>query len=609
MAIPVQREKIAMIVGEGNPYSGSMVINQFADIFRGVITNWSEVGGEDIPVRFVDQPEESDTRIALSRYPAFKAYPFENGPTTERAQDEKADSLANALGTDGISYVVVSQARDLPGTRIVVMHQTLPDDPRYPFSQSSAYVYRRGQLTPAAKAFLGNLNQPAAVDALKAAAPAGAIVLLPDEAAVAAAIADDPNTAAGVTPTTSATPVPDAASSATTAAAGTDTKGIYSRHPQPDLQPLWLLLPLGAGVAWWALKSRKDTGGGALSGGSMDASMAVGSGAATLGTTAVGGAMASGDRDPMSGDLTAASATDTVSAENPTAYEPPDANLPHESLDADGVAIAAADPGETQRPGLGGLAVGAAGLAAAGAAGAAKLGGHDDPDTSNVDEVSADNATENHLTTGDAANNPVTNVAGQLDLPGLGGLAAGAAGIAAAGAAAGAAMRGRKADGSYGETVPGQLDMPGLGDLDADGDRMDTDRTGTDRSEDIAANARVNANPVDDTAVASGAVVVADPTDPNFQPITQLPAEMQPPAPTEESDIPFGQGRDAARGNRADLDTGSNPDAAQADAAQAEPSGANVAGTVIAGMGAVGLGQRRCVMPRIKRLPIKRSVC
>jgi ABC-type phosphate transport system substrate-binding protein len=244
VAIPVQREKVAMIVGATNPYNGSMTIGQFAAMFRGEVTDWSKVGGPAGSVRFIDQPEASDTRIALSQYPAFKAAPFTNGSTTTRVADETAQSIASALGNDGIGYVVFSQAQNLPGTKIVTMHQTLPDDPRYPFSQSSAYVYRQGQLTPAAKAFLQNLNQPAAIAALQAAVPAGATILLPNNPALTTALAETAASPVAIAP---AAPVAIQPAAPVAAPASAPSSGL----------PWWLLLiPIGAGLAWWALKPR-----------------------------------------------------------------------------------------------------------------------------------------------------------------------------------------------------------------------------------------------------------------------------------------------------------------------------------------------------------------
>ncbi|MEO1593353.1 MAG: substrate-binding domain-containing protein, partial [Cyanobacteria bacterium J06632_22] len=41
VAVPFDREKIAIIVGPENPFDGDLTFEQFAQIFRGEITDWS----------------------------------------------------------------------------------------------------------------------------------------------------------------------------------------------------------------------------------------------------------------------------------------------------------------------------------------------------------------------------------------------------------------------------------------------------------------------------------------------------------------------------------------------------------------------------------------
>jgi phosphate transport system substrate-binding protein len=54
--VPISREKIAIIVSAENPFQGDLTFDQFAQIFRGEITNWSQIGGPDLPIKFVDRP-------------------------------------------------------------------------------------------------------------------------------------------------------------------------------------------------------------------------------------------------------------------------------------------------------------------------------------------------------------------------------------------------------------------------------------------------------------------------------------------------------------------------------------------------------------------------
>ncbi len=41
----LHREKIAIIVGKGNPFKGDLTNQKFTQIYRGQITDWSELGG------------------------------------------------------------------------------------------------------------------------------------------------------------------------------------------------------------------------------------------------------------------------------------------------------------------------------------------------------------------------------------------------------------------------------------------------------------------------------------------------------------------------------------------------------------------------------------
>lgn len=153
-SVAARREKIAIIVGENNPFAQSITGSQFAQIFRGEITNWQEVGGPDKPIRFIDRPQTSETRQALNPYPVFVSQPFETGSTATQVSEDSLEAIANELGDDGISYALVGQLEDASNVKAVQLHQTLPDDPRYPFSQPYSFVYAGAASAPV-KAFLG----------------------------------------------------------------------------------------------------------------------------------------------------------------------------------------------------------------------------------------------------------------------------------------------------------------------------------------------------------------------------------------------------------------------------------------------------------------------
>ncbi len=174
-AVDVNRIKIAMIVGEDNPFSKSLTTEQFAKIFRGEITDWSEVGGPSGAIRLVDRPDTSDTRLALAPYPVFQAAEFATGSSASQLNTDSTKDIAKELGADGISYGLISEVEDLAGVRILSMHKTLPTDPRYPFSQPFSFVYK-GEPSPAVAAFLGYAAGEPGQSALKAANPLDGVV-------------------------------------------------------------------------------------------------------------------------------------------------------------------------------------------------------------------------------------------------------------------------------------------------------------------------------------------------------------------------------------------------------------------------------------------------
>jgi len=187
--IPIERHKIALIVSPSSTFDGSLTTEQFGQIFRGEITDWSAVGGAPGTIRLIDRPETSDTRQAFLGYPVFQQAPFETGETAVTLTDDSTNDVISELGDDGLGYAIADQVFDDPNVRIVPMHNTRPDDARYPFSQPLAYVYQGDTPSPAAQAFLGYAVAPKNTAPLETARVEGAL------SAVDGSTADD--TAAG----------------------------------------------------------------------------------------------------------------------------------------------------------------------------------------------------------------------------------------------------------------------------------------------------------------------------------------------------------------------------------------------------------------------------
>ncbi|MDE5069953.1 MAG: DUF4912 domain-containing protein [Trichodesmium sp. St4_bin8_1] len=153
--VPINRGKIAIVVASDNPFQENLSFEKFAQIFRGEITNWSKLGGPQLPIRLIDRPESSDTREALKSYDVFKKSPFMTGRNAIQLSEDDTAVVIKELGKNGISYAIMDQVLNRENVRIIPMHKTLPTNPLYPYSQPRNFVYKNDTASPEVLAFLG----------------------------------------------------------------------------------------------------------------------------------------------------------------------------------------------------------------------------------------------------------------------------------------------------------------------------------------------------------------------------------------------------------------------------------------------------------------------
>ncbi|WGV27475.1 DUF4912 domain-containing protein [Halotia branconii] len=241
--VRLYREKIAIIVGTENPFKGNLTDRQFARIFRGRITNWSQLGESNGKIRLIDRPTTSGIREALSNYPVFRAAKFATGSTATQLTEDNTAEIVKQLGDDGISYALANQVSKLPDVRVLRLHQTLPDNPKYPFSQPLVYVYKKDP-SPAIASFLGfTLAQPGKQAIEEARAAEANAIATANSAPIAEATPTETATPnAEVIPTDQQPAVPPAANNPI-------AKG--------QIPVWWLLLPLAlmGGLLAWLLRS------------------------------------------------------------------------------------------------------------------------------------------------------------------------------------------------------------------------------------------------------------------------------------------------------------------------------------------------------------------
>ena len=226
--LPFQRENIAIIVSTDNPFQGGLTDQQFADIFRGNITDWSELGASEGTIRFIDRPETSDTRNTFRTYPAFTGDEFATGSNATQIDEDNTAEIVQQLGNDGISYAMVHHVSQLPNVRVIPINDILPDNPNYPYSQPLVYAYRENP-SPNVTDFLGFTLAVPGQQAIEA-----------GRAAAAAAIAQG---------------------EVQTAPANAQTVSEEQQSPETNLEDIplwWLLLPISVIflLLMWLVRSR-----------------------------------------------------------------------------------------------------------------------------------------------------------------------------------------------------------------------------------------------------------------------------------------------------------------------------------------------------------------
>jgi phosphate transport system substrate-binding protein len=168
----VARDAIAIVVNPSNPVN-QLSLPQLSAIYRGEITNWKEVGGEDRPIVLLSRETNSGTHVfflenvvRLSQKdnkalfsPDTLLMPSSEGISAEVRQNP------NAIGYDGLGYVTddmktLAVAATDAGPFVLPTIATV-NDKTYPIARD-LYMYTRGQPAGLVKDYMDWILGPAA---------------------------------------------------------------------------------------------------------------------------------------------------------------------------------------------------------------------------------------------------------------------------------------------------------------------------------------------------------------------------------------------------------------------------------------------------------------
>jgi phosphate transport system substrate-binding protein len=129
---PIGRDALVFIVNEDNPIE-SLTTDQLIGIYTGEITNWSEVGGADLPIVAFQRPETSGSQSLFMKLLMQDAEPID-APTEFRPTEmgmliEELASYNNSADAIGYSvYYYASYMYQQPGLKFVAVDGVLPSD-------------------------------------------------------------------------------------------------------------------------------------------------------------------------------------------------------------------------------------------------------------------------------------------------------------------------------------------------------------------------------------------------------------------------------------------------------------------------------------------------
>ncbi|MFO0211006.1 MAG: phosphate ABC transporter substrate-binding protein, partial [Pseudanabaena sp.] len=157
--VPIAKDAIAVVVGINNPFKGNLTKEQVRDIYQGKITNWSQVGGTNQPIKVINRATSSGTREAFQDIVLLGQNFPPDSPNFITWKQDETTAILRDLGDNGISYATVSQVEKQEIVRIVAIDDINATDiaaiksGKYPISRS-LFLGAKKTTTPVVKQFI-----------------------------------------------------------------------------------------------------------------------------------------------------------------------------------------------------------------------------------------------------------------------------------------------------------------------------------------------------------------------------------------------------------------------------------------------------------------------
>ncbi len=155
--IVIAHDGIAVIVNTDNPVQ-NLSTDQLRDIYAGKITNWSQVGGDDLTIQLVNRDEASGTREAFKSI-VMGGVSFDRRAAVLSGTGQVRDVVSRSAGAIGyISLGFVESKFAETAVRAISVNHIEPSEKTiasggYPISRD-LYFYVKGTPTPEAQAYI-----------------------------------------------------------------------------------------------------------------------------------------------------------------------------------------------------------------------------------------------------------------------------------------------------------------------------------------------------------------------------------------------------------------------------------------------------------------------
>jgi phosphate transport system substrate-binding protein len=157
--VPIAKDAIGIVVGINNPFKKDLTKEQVRDIYQGKITNWSQVGGNNTPIKVINRAVTSGTRESFKDIVLLgQEFAPDSANFITWKQDETTAILRD-LGDNGIGYATVAQLEKQEIVRIIAIDGVNATDivavkaGKYPISRSLFLAVKKST-SPVAKQFI-----------------------------------------------------------------------------------------------------------------------------------------------------------------------------------------------------------------------------------------------------------------------------------------------------------------------------------------------------------------------------------------------------------------------------------------------------------------------